>query len=94
MGHKKKRWKENVCVKLAILVKLHTDTSTGWFQIHISGEHSMAVPTGTVNVTDTISSTVVATGTLDASGSATLSWTSVAGTYNFVANYLGDSAFN
>ena len=54
----------------------------------------MATPTGTITVVDTLSSTTVATGTLDASGNASLSWTAVAGTYNFVADYSGDSNFD
>ena len=54
----------------------------------------MPVPSGTVSVVDTTSNNTVATGTLDGSGNATLSWTAVAGTYNFVVNYSGDSNFD
>ena len=54
----------------------------------------MATPTGTVTVVDTISGNTVASGTLDASGNASLAWTAVAGTYNFVANYSGDANFD
>ena len=54
----------------------------------------MAVPSGTVSVVDTISSSTVASGSLDSSGNASLSWTALAGTYNFVVNYSGDSNFD
>ena len=54
----------------------------------------MLVPTGTVSVIDTTSSNVLASGTLDASGNASLTWTAVAGTYNLQAKYSGDAAFD
>lgn len=54
----------------------------------------MAIPTGTVNIVDTNTGTTLATGTLDASGNVTLTWTAVTGIYTLVANYLGDSNFD
>ena len=64
------------------------------FKILVKGETAMAVPTGTVSVTDTIGGTTVATGTLDSTGAVSLTWTAITGTYNFVANYGGDANFD
>ena len=53
----------------------------------------MAVPTGTVTVVDTLTSTRVASGPLDSTGNASLSWLAAPGTYNFVVGYDGDPIF-
>ena len=79
-------WPNNYAdLSLMDKVRLHID---------VFGGNHMATPTGNVTVVDTISNNTLASGTLDGTGSATLTWTAVAGSYNLVANYAGDSNFS
>ena len=96
MKHEKKHHHhKRIPTQTTLHLRHHKRRITFHGKVTAKGEHrKMPVPSGTVALVDTVSGNTVAKATLDSSGNYSISWTSVPGTYNFVANYSGDTNFD